>query len=140
MNDNDEARNAFGEGSSSPPQPPLPPPVPPARPAAQPPMQAFADLGQAQQPMTQQGGTTTPSDAIVALVLAISGLLFCPILPSIIAIVFAGKARRTIEADPQRYSGAGMVTAATVIAWTGIVLFVVGITAAIVLPLLLTNS
>lgn len=103
-------------------------------------MQAFADLGQAQQPMTQQADRTTPSDAIVALVLAIGGLVFCPIIPSVIALVLARRARNTIEAEPQRYSGAGLVTAATVIAWAGIILFAVGITAAIVLPLLLTTS
>lgn len=65
---------------------------------------------------------STASDAVVALVLAILSWVVCPVILAIVALVFAGKAKRAIAASNGWLDGSGMVTAAKIIAWLNIVL------------------
>lgn len=87
-------------------------------PAAQPPAYGQAPYGYAQ---AQPAATaTTSNDAIVALVLALCAWFVCPLVLAVIALVFAGKAKRAIAASNGWVTGDGMVTAARVIAWINI--------------------
>ena len=70
----------------------------------------------------------TSSNAVVALILAILSWAVCPIIASIVAIVFASLAATEINASQGRIGGRGLVTAARIIAWINI-----GITAAVIL-------
>lgn len=85
----------------------------------------------------------TSNDAVVALVLAILSWVVCPILPAIIALVYAGRAQREIDASGGRLGGAGMVTAAKIVSWINIGLYaVVGVVmlVAVLIPLLLAST
>lgn len=62
----------------------------------------------------------TSSDAIVALVMAIMSWAVCPFVLAIIALVYASKASRAIAVSNGWLTGAGMVTAARIIAWLNI--------------------
>jgi len=133
---NDDARNAFGGGSpdasaafGGPARRPIaPPPVPAAvRATVQLPMQAFSDLGQRQQPLTQtdtSSARTNPPEAIAAFVLALIGLVFFP--AAVGALIYAGKARAKVQDQPMRYSS-GLTTTAAVIALVGLLIAVVGL-------------
>src|SRR3954452_17832344 len=72
------------------------------------------------------GGPYAPlqnsQDAVVALVLSIAGFVVCPVVPSIIALVYAGRAEREIAASGGRLGGSTMVTAAKVLAWVELAL------------------
>ena len=84
--------------------PPPPPPAPPA----------------------PYGGPMPPqqsSNAIIALVLAILSWVICPVIPSIIALVYANKADAEIAANPGRITGQGMSTAAKIVSWINIGLY-----------------
>lgn len=71
-----------------------------------------------QQPAYPSGpAPTTSNDAVVALVLSICSWVFCPGLLAVLALVFAGKAKRAIDASGGWVTGDGMVTAAKVVAW-----------------------
>jgi preprotein translocase subunit SecG len=85
----------------------------------QPPPPAY---GYPQQPRPQSS-----SDAVVALVLAIGSWVVCPVVLAIVALVFASKAKRTIEASNGWVEGSGMVTAAKIIAWINIILGILGL-------------
>lgn len=141
MDQNDEARDAFGAGGSDASkafggsaQPTRPAPArgvaPPSAP--QPPSQAFADVGQAQPSVTPPSGQTTPPAAIAALLLSLAGMFFCPFIPSVFALVFAGRARRLIASDPERYSGSKMVTIASILAWLSIIVTTIIVAAVVV--------
>jgi hypothetical protein len=69
----------------------------------------------------------TSNNAIVALVLAIASWVICPLIPAIVALVFANNAKKEIAASQGRVGGEGMVTASVVVAWINI-----GVTAALV--------
>jgi hypothetical protein len=136
MNENDEARDAFGGGSSDAssafgesarPSQPTPRPAalsprPPAPPSApQPPSQAFADAGQRQASLTPTP-SAIPPDAIIALLLSLAGIFFCPFIASVFALRFVARARKLIASEPERYSASGIVAFAAVLAWLSIVL------------------
>jgi len=55
--------------------------------------------------------------AIASLVLGIAGLIVCPIICSVLAMIFGVQARNRLRADPYG-KGAGMATAGF---WLGIV-------------------
>jgi hypothetical protein len=59
----------------------------------------------------------------VALVLAILSWFACPVVLAIVALVFAGKGKRAIAASNGWVTGDGLVTAARVISWINIGLF-----------------
>lgn len=73
----------------------------------------------------------TSGSAIVALVLSIVSWLVCPIIPAIVALVFANRGAKEIAASGGLVSGDGLITASKVIAWINIgfwaALFVIGL-------------
>jgi len=96
-----------------------------SNPGPQQPTPGYGQQPYGQQPYGQQPygsglGTQTETKAIVALVLAIGSFLVFPIVPAIVALVLAGKARRDIDASGGRLTGAGLVTAAKVVAWVNL--------------------
>lgn len=137
MNENRDARDAFGGASpdaaaafGGPARSPVaPPPVPAVvRATVQLPMQAFSDLGQRQQPLTQADTSAVranPPEAIAAMALAVLGLLLFP--AAIVALVYASKARAKVRDQPMRYAS-GLATTATVIAVLGIAIAVMRFT------------
>jgi hypothetical protein len=60
-------------------------------------------------------------------VLAILSFVVCPLVPSIAALIVSKSATREIEASNGWVGGGGLVTAAKVIAWINIGLFIVAI-------------
>ena len=80
-----------------------------------PPPPGYSSYGQ--QPVPQ-----TSSDAIAALVLSILSWAVCPFVLAVVALVFAGKASRAIDASGGWLEGSGMVTAARIISWINIVI------------------
>ncbi len=71
------------------------------------------------------GGGRTPGKATASLILGIIGLLICPIVCSVLAIVFGQQAKQEIDADPS-LSGRGMAQAGFILGIIGIALGVVG--------------
>ncbi len=126
---NDDARDAFGGVSSDasaafggPARKPLAAPAIPeaVRATVQLPMQAFSDLGQRQQPLTQTDTSIAraqPPEAIAAFVLSIFGVLLFP--AAIAALFYANKAKAKVQDQPGRYAG-GLATTARVIAFVGL--------------------
>jgi hypothetical protein len=99
----------------------------PAAPAAQPQesmwQQPAGEPAGAQQAGGQQQVAVAPqtsSNAIVALVLAITAWFVCPIIFAIVALVFANMGSKEIKASGGRVTGDGLVTGAKVVAWINI--------------------
>jgi len=76
------------------------------------------------QPQLQQESN---GKAITALVLGICGILVCPVLLSIPALILGYQARGEIDRSGGRQSGRGMAVAGIVLGWIGVVLGVLGI-------------
>lgn len=62
----------------------------------------------------------TSGNAIVALILSIGSWIICPIIPAIVALVFANMAKKEIAAGEGRVTGQGLVTASMIVAWINI--------------------
>ena len=60
------------------------------------------------------------SNATVALVLGICGFVVCPLVCSILAIVFAKKAYTEIDYSGGRIGGRGMAQAGLILGWIGV--------------------
>src|SRR5690349_9936515 len=71
----------------------------------------------------------TSGNATAALVLGICGLVICPIVCSILALVFAGKAYSEIDYSGGRLGGRGMAQAGKILGWVGLGLWGLGILA-----------
>jgi hypothetical protein len=56
-------------------------------------------------------------------VCAIGAFVLFPVVPAVVALVLAGRAHRSIAASAGRTGGAGLVTAARVLAWINLALF-----------------
>lgn len=80
----------------------------------------MAPVQPAPAPATPVAASPTSSNAIIALVLAIASWVSCPIVLAIVGLVFASKADREIAAGAGRVGGAGLSTAAKVVAWINI--------------------
>jgi len=65
----------------------------------------------------------TSNSAIVALVLSIVSWVICPVIPAIIALVFANKADREVAASNGWVTGGGLITAAKIVSWINIGLY-----------------
>lgn len=65
----------------------------------------------------------TSNSAIISLVLAIVSWVVCPIIPAIIALVFASKADKEIAVSNGWVTGGGLVTAAKIVSWINIGLY-----------------
>jgi len=72
----------------------------------------------------EQVAQRTSGYAFASLVLGIAGFVVLPLVPSILAIVFASKARDEIRANPS-IGGDGLATAGNVLGWIGFVMSVV---------------
>lgn len=55
--------------------------------------------------------------------LSIASWVVCPVIPAIVALVFANKADREIAASNGWLTGGGMVTAAKIVSWINIGLY-----------------
>lgn len=73
----------------------------------------------------------TDSKAIVALVLAISSWVVCPVITAVVALVLAGQSDRAIAASGGMLEGRSMNTATRWVAWANIVVMTLAILAAI---------
>jgi hypothetical protein len=62
------------------------------------------------------------NDAVIALVAAIVSWVICPIVPAVVALVYAGRAQQAITASGGALGGQSMVTGARVIAGIHLVL------------------
>jgi hypothetical protein len=71
--------------------------------------------------------------ATASLVLGICGLVVCPLICSILALVFGYQGRSEIDKSGGRLAGRGNATAGIVLGWIGIVICLLGIIALIVL-------
>jgi hypothetical protein len=65
--------------------------------------------------------------AMAALILGICGLVVCPLVCSILAIVFAVQARAEIRASGGRLGGAQNAQVGLILGWVGVALVVVGV-------------
>jgi hypothetical protein len=65
-------------------------------------------------------------------VCAIGSFVVCPVVLAIVGLILAQNARNRIDAAGGRLSGAGLVTAARVVAWVHIALFVVALIGVII--------
>lgn len=72
------------------------------------------------------GARRTEGTAVASLVLGIAGFVVCPLITSILAIVFGNQAQRKIAQDPS-LEGEGMAKAGVILGWIGVALFAVGI-------------
>lgn len=68
----------------------------------------------------------TSGYAIASLVLGIAGFVVCPLIPSILAIIFASKAQDEIRTSPN-VGGDGFATAGKVLGWIGVGLVLLAI-------------
>jgi Domain of unknown function (DUF4190) len=66
------------------------------------------------------GGTETNARATASLVFGVLGLIVCPLLLSVIAIVLGYQARRQIDASNGRQRNRGAATAGIVTGWVGL--------------------
>ena len=82
------------------------------------------------QPVTQQGNwqqapgaQQSSGKSTAALVLGILGLVFCPLICSVLALVFGYQARREIDRSGGTLNGRGAATAGVVLGWIGVVIY-----------------
>ena len=69
----------------------------------------------------------TSGKATAALILGICGLVVCPLMCSILALVFGYQARSEIDDSRGSMDGRGQAVAGIVLGWVGIGLCVLGI-------------
>ena len=67
----------------------------------------------------QSAARRTEGTAIASLILGIAGLVVCPVICSVLALVFGSQAKGRISNDPS-LEGAGMARAGVVLGWIGI--------------------
>lgn len=87
----------------------------------------FERPGQGRDSLPPAGGGpgstgASSGSATAALVLGIVGLVICPFVCSVLAIVYGRRAQREIEASGGRLGGAGNAKAGIVLGWIGLVL------------------
>jgi hypothetical protein len=94
------------------------------RPSWEPPLGSEYGTTPGYEPPTggHQTGQKTPGNAVAALVLGILGLVLCPIICSVLAIIFGQQARQEIERDPS-LTGGGLATAGFVMGIVGLALY-----------------
>jgi hypothetical protein len=86
-------------------------------------------------PQPRQSG-----EAVAALVLGICGIMVCPIVCSILALVFGYRARREIDSSGGMVGGRGMAVAGLITGWIGLALWVLGIIAYVILIVAVISS
>ena len=97
--------------------------------------QGQADPAQPAQPADPAGWQQTPDGRWVAsapsssgkatasLVLGLVGLVFCPLVCSVLALVFGYQGRREVDASGGQLSGRGSAIAGIVLGWIGVVIY-----------------
>lgn len=65
------------------------------------------------------GSGRTDGNAIASLILGIAGLVMCPLVPSIFAVVLGNKAKERLAREPG-LEGEGLAKAGVVLGWVGI--------------------
>ena len=85
---------------------------------------SFQDYQQQQGPWQPR---PTSGSATAALILGICGLIVCPLICSVLALVFGYRARGDIDASGGRLDGRGQAVAGIVLGWVGIALCVLGV-------------
>ena len=70
-----------------------------------------------------QSGPGSSGKATAALVLGILGLVFCPLICSVLALVFGYQGRQEVDASGGKISGRGSATAGIVLGWIGVVIY-----------------
>lgn len=75
-------------------------------------------------------GRRMEGSAVAALILGIFGVISCPVVLSIPAVIVGNQAKAKIAADPS-LDGEGLARAGVVLGWVGIGLAAVGLVAAI---------
>jgi hypothetical protein len=80
-------------------------------------MSTYGDVAQS------QSAPRTPGKATASLVLGLVGMFLFPIIPSILAIVFGGSAKREIDASGGSLTGRGMATAGVVLGWVALAIW-----------------
>jgi hypothetical protein len=97
-----------------------------------------------QQPPPPQWGQPhyqrSSGEATAALVLGICGIVVCPIVCSILALVFGYRARREIDNSGGMIGGRGNAIAGIVTGWIGLGLWVLGIIAYVVIIVALIGA
>jgi hypothetical protein len=77
-------------------------------------------------------GQQTEGLAIGALVCSIGSFFVCPVVLAIVGLVLAQNAQNRIDAGAGRLSGAGLVTAARIVAWVNLALYVLALIGVII--------
>ena len=99
---------------------------PPERPVpAQPQPHPHPQGAAAWPPAHGTGEKTTNGRATASLVLGILGLIVCPLILSVLAIVFGYQSRKEIDASQGRQTNRGAATAGIVLGWVGLVFGIV---------------
>jgi uncharacterized protein DUF4190/zinc ribbon protein len=81
----------------------------------------------------------TDSGAIISLILGILGIIACPLVLSIPAVIVGNRARANIRQDPN-LEGESMARAGVILGWVGIGFAAVGIVVAVLALLFVRNS
>jgi hypothetical protein len=84
----------------------------------------------------------TSNNAVVAIILAVISWVICPIIPAIVALIFANMAAKEIAASGGRVEGQGLVTASRWVSWINIGLWaaVIVITGFVFMLLLIAGA
>jgi hypothetical protein len=90
----------------------------------QPPAGGYEAPSTGYRPPAQQ--QRTPGNAVASLVLGILGIILCPLICSVLAIIFGRQAKDEIERDPS-LGGAGMAQAGYILGLVGLGLFALGL-------------
>jgi hypothetical protein len=85
------------------------------------------------------GVQQTSGKSTAALVLGILGLVLCPLICSVLALVFGYQARREIDASGGAIAGRGPATAGIVLGWIGVAI-VAAFTALVILGLVVGDE
>jgi len=94
------------------------------QPEAAQPQQASGGWQQTPDGQWAQVAQQSSGKATAALVLGILGLVLCPFICSILALIFGYQGRREIDASGGRMSGRGNATAGIVLGWIGVAFLV----------------
>lgn len=101
---------------------------------------------QVQPPQGPQARYGPPAEtnglAVASLVCGILGVVFpfIPLIPSILAVIFAGRGKRQIDSSGGLQTGRGLAVAGQVLGWVGIALVLVAILGLVALVVVSTGG
>lgn len=97
------------------------------------PATAYGQQGYGYQPTT-----STNAMAIVSLIAGIAGLIFLPIIASIVAVITGPMAKKQIAQTGEQ--GEGMAKAGIITGWIGLALWILGILAVVLFTVLVAST